>query len=89
MNVDPATHTVNAISIPRDSKVYLSVVYRGKRVALINHARHRVGKGRAFYSVHNDRADRDLPHVAFAARLAVNKAREKGYVRVAVTSRDA
>lgn len=35
MNIDPAAHSINAISIPRDSKVYLA---DGKGVQKINHA---------------------------------------------------
>lgn len=35
MNIDPAAHSINAISIPRDSKVYLA---EGKGVQKINHA---------------------------------------------------
>lgn len=34
-NIDPTTHSINAISIPRDSKVYLA---DGKGVQKINHA---------------------------------------------------
>jgi len=39
MNIDPASHSINAISIPRDSKVYLA---DGKGVQKINHA-HAIG----------------------------------------------
>ena len=35
MNIDPSTHSINAISIPRDSKVYLA---DGNGVQKINHA---------------------------------------------------
>ncbi len=35
LNIDPATHSINAISIPRDSKVYLA---DGKDAQKINHA---------------------------------------------------
>lgn len=39
MNIDPASHSINAISIPRDSKVYLA---DDKGVQKINHA-HAIG----------------------------------------------
>ena len=75
----PAVQRVarRAVGALGDRLVELPVIQAGERAGLVDNSGDGIWERRMLHPVEDDRADRDLPLIGFAARLGGNKPREQ------------
>ena len=76
--VDPVERVAcSAVGALGDRLVELPVIQAGERAGLVDNSGDGIWERRMLHPVEDDRADRDLPLIGFAARLGGNKPREQ------------